>query len=120
MRYPILIVAIAFMLLVSPAFAENEIVLPRSSEGIRKEFAIYAPKPKYSLEARRRKLVGYGIGVLEIDKRTGYVRSARMDPSTGHKMLDDAALAAFKQWRFKLPTASKVKIPVRYSMKGVN
>jgi hypothetical protein len=33
--------------------------------------------------------------------QTGVVTSVRMEKSTGYKILDDAALNAFRQWRFK-------------------
>ena len=68
---------------------------PRSlSEAETRALAIYAPRPAYPLEARRNRLTGSGVALLEVDKRTGYVTSARMLKSTGHQILDDAALKA--------------------------
>jgi len=34
---------------------------------------------------------------MEVDKKTGLVKSARIEKSTGNKLLDDAALQAFSQ-----------------------
>jgi len=38
--------------------------------------------------------------------------------SMGHKILDDAALKAFRQWWFKPGTASQIKIPINYAVGG--
>jgi TonB family protein len=39
--------------------------------------------------------------------------------STGHGFLDNAALQAFPQWRFKPRTVTAVEIPVPFTTKGV-
>lgn len=80
--------------------------------------AIFAPRPQYPLQARRDRLTGSGVALLDVDKLTGYVTSARMLKSMGHKILDDAALKAFRQWRFKPGTASQIKIPINYTIGG--
>jgi TonB family protein len=36
---------------------------------------------------------------MEVDEKTGLVKSAKMERSIGNKVLDDAALQAFSQWR---------------------
>ena len=61
-------------------------------------------------------VTGRGIAILDIDPRSGSVNAARMNPSTGDKDLDHAALAAFRQWRFKLGGTSRVNIPTRFTM----
>jgi len=119
MRYAFIFLILGFAPFLHAA-SENNSAWPKSGEGIKKAMALYAPKPPYPYEARLRGFVGFGVVVLEIDIRTGYVKSARMQPSTGHKILDEAALGAFRQWRFKPGTVSKAKIPIRYSMKGSN
>ena len=78
--------------------------------------AIYAPRPDYPIEARERHLTGSGVALLQIDKKTGYVTSARMEKSMGHPMLDHAALAAFSRWRFKPGTVRQIRIPIRYTI----
>ena len=84
-----------------------------------KEVAIYAPKPDYPFEARSRHLTGSGVIMLDVDVHTGRVTNARMLQSIGHRILDDAALAAFRKWRFKPgKVAPQVRIPIRYTMSG--
>src|SRR6266480_4748974 len=60
----------------------------------------YAPSPVDSYAARAQRLVGSGVVDLDIDRQSGRVKSARIEKSTGHKILDSAALTAYKQWRF--------------------
>ncbi len=83
-----------------------------------KALAVYAPRPDYPYEAREKRTVGHGIAILTVDPDTGIVRAARMEPSTGHKILDDAALTAFRQWRFKPGTVRKVRIPINFTMRS--
>jgi TonB family protein len=83
-----------------------------------KALAIYAPPPEYPPEARRNRLTGSGVALLEIDKRTGYVTSAKMLQSMGHKVLDDAVLDAFRRWRFRPGTVSSIRIPMKYTING--
>jgi TonB family protein len=46
------------------------------------------------------------------------VKKAEMAASTGNPILDNAALDAFRRWEFKPGTVSKVKIPIRFTMRG--
>jgi TonB family protein len=78
--------------------------------------AIMAPRPEYPPAARLQHLTGSGVAVLQVDPRSGQVISAQILESTGHKILDDAALKAFRQWRFKPGTTSEVQVPIRYVM----
>ena len=90
-----------------------------SSSPLAKAVAIYAPKPEYPAEARARHLTGSGVIMLDVDVATGRVTSARMLQSMGHKILDDAALDAFRKWRFQPGKAApNVKIPIRYTLTG--
>ena len=89
---------------------------PASNVGKPKAVAIYAPRPDYPIEARQRHLTGSGVALLEVDPKTGYVTSARMEKSMGHPMLDHAALAAFSRWRFKPGTVRRLRIPIRYTV----
>jgi len=61
----------------------------------------YGPKPGYPLEARARRFTGSGIFVIRVDIKTGRVVEAAIGRSTGHAILDQAALRAFRRWRFK-------------------
>ncbi len=113
----ILIACLSVTAVCSVVAEENSVsTLKKETKG--KALTIYAPRPEYPLQARRNRLTGSGIALLEVDKRTGYVTSARMLQSMGHKILDDAALKAFRQWRFKPGTASQIKIPINYTVGG--
>ena len=78
--------------------------------------AVYSPQPDYPYEARRRRISGAGVVILEIDRATGFVTHAHMDPSTGSSVLDDAALTTFGQWRFNPGIFSKIRIPITFSI----
>ena len=79
---------------------------------------IYAPLPSYPYAARSRNKTGFGIAVVEIDPTSGRVIRAEMAESTSHPELDDAALSAFRDWRFKPGTEGWIKIPVRFLTHG--
>ncbi len=72
--------------------------------------------PEYPLQARQRRLQGSGILEAKVDFKTGHVTSVQMIKSTGHKILDDAALTAFRQWRFKPGTVRQFRTPIQYEM----
>jgi protein TonB len=84
-----------------------------------KVFALSAPRPEYPYEARRQKLTGDGIAVLTIDQNTGEVIRITMSKSTGNPLLDDAALAGLRRWRFKPGTVSTVTCPIIFALTGV-
>ena len=74
--------------------------------------------PQYPLEARRKHQTGRGILVLNVDHRTGEVTSVTIRKSTGYKLLDDAGLRAFSQWRFRPGRVSlPIWIPISFSMR---
>jgi len=82
-----------------------------------KALAIYAPRPAYPLEARNRHLTGSGIVLLQVDQKTGYVTAGRVLKSTGHDILDNAALSAFTRWRFRPGTVRQVRMPFDYMLR---
>jgi TonB family protein len=83
-----------------------------------KALVIYAPRPQYPHEAFAKRLTGRGIVWLNVASRTGHVTSARMLKGTGHSILDQATLDAYRQWRFKPGTVAKMKIPITFTMQG--
>jgi protein TonB len=85
-----------------------------------KVFAVSAPRPEYPYEARRQKLAGDGIVVMIVDPVTGSVTSVSMSKTTGSAFLDNAAVAAFKRWRFKPGTVSSVTCPVTFTLTGAS
>ncbi len=52
--------------------------------------------------------------MLKIDT-TGAVSSAQMLKSTGHQVLDRAAVYAFRQWHFKPGTLTSLRIPIEFA-----
>jgi TonB family protein len=83
-----------------------------------KALAIYAPRPNYPKDAQGGRPTGSGIVLMEVDKKTGLVKSARMEKSTGNKLLDDAALQAVSQWRFKPGSVSRIRCPITFWRKS--
>ena len=81
-----------------------------------KVLAIHAPRPEYPYEARRQKIRGDGLVAMTIDPVTGNVSSVSMAKSTGNPFLDNAALSAFRRWRFKPGTVSSVSCPITFTL----
>ncbi|MGI8481206.1 MAG: energy transducer TonB [Chthoniobacterales bacterium] len=82
-----------------------------------KAVAISAPRPEYPYEARKAHATGSGVCVMTVDPGGG-VTSATMAQSTGNPILDNAATSAFRRWRFKPGSVSKVKTPITFTMTG--
>lgn len=61
------------------------------------------PSPVYPDPARRAQVQGVVIAEIKIDTQ-GRVESARAAQSSGSALLDDAAVAAVKSWRYKPAT----------------
>src|SRR6266536_3640296 len=83
-----------------------------------RSLVLFAPKPTYPFGARANLQTGAGFAILTLDPATGYVVNAVMAPSTGSKILDEAALTAFRQWRFKPGIMSKIRIPIQFTLTG--
>ena len=79
-----------------------------------KEYAVYAPSPQFSYEARRNRTVP-GDGLFELHVRpNGTVTSVAVLKSTGRKIIDIEAAAAFAKWRFRPGVRKPVKIPLSF------
>jgi len=74
------------------------------------------PTPEYPREARRRHLTGKGFFYLHVSNETGDVTSVEVLTSTGHRILDDAAVNTLKRWRCRPHTVIGVKIPINFSI----
>src|SRR5438874_598464 len=85
-----------------------------------KAAAISAPRPEYPYEARSRHITGSGVCVVSVDQASGNVTDASMAQSTGNPILDNSATSAFRRWRFKPGTVSKVRIPITFTMTGAS
>ena len=84
----------------------------------RHALAVYTVKPEYSFAARSHWLEGRGVFLLTV-RPDGSVQSVDVLKTTGHSELDEAAVAAFRQWRFKPGAVTKVKIPMDFTMAGL-
>ena len=104
--------ALTFHLLASPvAPAEN----PRERKPAAGRSAmIFKPNIQYPKQAKRAGWGGSGVVVLTVDPETGRVTGARMGKSTGHDVLDHAALQAFRLARFTKGAPKVVKVPVNF------
>jgi periplasmic protein TonB len=85
-----------------------------------KALAVSAPRPEYPYEARSHHITGSGVCVVTVDTGTGSVTDATMAQSIGNPILDNSAVSAFRRWRFKPGTVSKVRIPITFTMTGAS
>jgi protein TonB len=83
-----------------------------------KAFATFTPFPKYPARERTDSVTGVGVCMVSVDRASGRVTEASIEQSTGDSTLDTSAVNAFRKWRFKPGTVSKVRIPVEFSMIG--
>lgn len=80
--------------------------------------------PRYPAQARARRLQGT-CEILCTIGTDGRVKSLSVDTSSGHELLDDAALDAVRRWRFKpalgangKPAEDTVLVPVTFRLTG--
>ena len=85
-----------------------------------KALATFAPLPKYPLKVRSGGVTGSGVCVVSVDQASGRVTGVSMEQSTGDSTLDKSAVRAFRKWRFKPGTVSKVRIPIEFTMTGAS
>jgi TonB family protein len=107
---------IAFVMAISLASAQT--TLSSAAKRKAKAVAIFAPRPRYPVDAQGRRPTGRGIVAVEINRETGWVISAKMEKSTGNKLLDDATIEAFSRWRFKPGTVRYVRSPITFTVRG--
>src|SRR5438552_135096 len=74
--------------------------------------------PDYPYAARDQHLEGSGLYRLNV-KPDGTVASVTVLKSTGHRLLDDAAVDAFRQLHFRPGALHAVKLPINFTLKGV-
>jgi TonB family protein len=85
-----------------------------------KVLALNAPRPEYPYEARRQKITGSGVAVMNVDPGSGNVTDVIMSTSTGSAFLDNAAIAGLRRWRFKPGSVSTVTCPVTFTLSGAS
>ncbi len=81
-------------------------------------YLIYAPDPTYPAGAVRQGLSGRGVFITDLSLMYGSVDNVRVLTSTGSQVLDDAAMAALRNWTFRRWTIYKAAIPVEFDASG--
>ncbi len=71
---------------------------------------IYSPAPAYPLQARENGWTGRGKFQLRVRVSTGRVLAVTIVKSTGYAVLDEAALSALKEWRFRPGALPALKV----------
>jgi TonB family protein len=118
MRSHFAAVVLGAIFILSDAQRLSAVDQPQESSKLDFSQVVSGPRPEYPYEARRNRITGSGIIVLELDRTTGKVKAAYMAPSTGSTILDQAGLGAFRHWRFKPGTPSPIKIPIAFTLSG--
>lgn len=83
----------------------------------------YAPAPRYPTTARRKGLQGEAV-LRVLVNASGQPERIEIMRSSGHRLLDRAALAAVRDWRFRpatdvgAPIASWVEIPITFRLEA--
>jgi TonB family protein len=90
----------------------------RSAGRTRLSTAMSAPRPDYPYEARSRHLTGSGIAIISVDPITGFATDVTMEQSIGNPILDNSTVSAFRRWRFKPGSPSRVRIPITFLLTG--
>ncbi|MDP9004014.1 MAG: TonB family protein [Verrucomicrobiota bacterium] len=80
--------------------------------------ALSAPRPEYPYEARRSRITGSGVAAISVDVASGSVSNVVMEASTGSPVLDNAAVTAFRRWRFQPGTVSRLRTPITFTLTG--
>lgn len=83
-----------------------------------KSVLVVRPQIEYPYLARRARITGSGVIIIQVDRATGKVTDARMLQSTGSSILDNASVAGSRQARFKPGTVRQAKIPITFSIGG--
>jgi len=77
-----------------------------------------APRPDYPYEARSHHITGNGIAIISVDPNTGFTINVTMEQSISHSILDNSTVSAFRRWRFKPGSPSRVWIPITFLLTG--
>lgn len=86
------------------------------SEAERERLVAANPKLEYPILARKRWNEGTGFFVVTSDA-TGRVTSVTLARSSGHRLLDHAALTGLRNWQLRPGAPQKILLPVRFVMR---
>lgn len=96
----------------APLAAEEPIVRPAP---------VNSPRPRYPRTARQRGLEGTVVVTVQVSE-AGEVVDAAVRTSSGHAMLDQAAMDGVLRWRFSParrqgePTRATIDVPIRFEL----
>jgi TonB family protein len=83
-----------------------------------KAATVARPQPNYPLAARQQHWTGAGVFLCHI-RPDGTVASVDVRRSTGHQVLDQAAITALQRWRFQPgKVEGPINVPVDFHMNG--
>jgi TonB family protein len=119
---PRIILLSALLALTAAPSAHAQKIVPSSgpkpvADAIPMKMVLQQVPPEYPFEARRSRITGHGILFGRVDLKTGLVTAVKMEKSTGNTLLDEAALNAFRQWRFKPGTVREFRTPINFTMR---
>ena len=82
------------------------------------DYLRFAPAPLYPVVAGQPRITGRGVFIADLSMLYGTVDDVRVLTSTGSQALDDAAIAALRQWTFHRYSIYKAAIPVEFDASG--
>jgi TonB family protein len=77
---------------------------------------IWSIAPDYPYSERARRHAGSGYFQVTLDTKTGAVTKVAVRKSTGFPTLDNCAVAALRQWRWKPGKWREVEMPVTFKL----
>ena len=98
-------------------FTRNDVERYLSRHGISPNALLDAPTPRYTLSALLSNAAGRGRYELIVGPN-GHVTSVKTIQSTGMGRLDQAAINALRNWRFRPGTVKSVLIPMHFKQQS--
>ncbi len=102
----------------------REIAAPSSSTSVAGSIAYRLnPSPTYPAAARREKLQGLVLLRVEVSEE-GFALKVEIEESSGHRLLDTAALDAVRRWRFEPARVAgqaikgRAQVPIRFKLES--
>jgi TonB family protein len=78
---------------------------------------VAAPQPEYPYEARRSYYEGKGVFRIRFNS-VGRAEDVSVVKSTGHTILDTAAIKALRRWQVKPRSLAKIEVPISFYLEG--
>jgi TonB family protein len=111
-RNATIIVAVALVATLLSAFgADADVTVPPKVRAL----MLRMPRPTYPYEAYARRITGRGMCEIDMDSATGVVTRVVVVQSTRSRLLDEAAVKAFSQWRARPDKISRIRVPFTFT-----